>query len=83
MMFFLFLFFIVEIRGVSIVESISMRDDMIKVAGYGEDKLSTVFIHGKLVCHEDHDHGCNNIIKDDNLELRSRPIQGTFSFIRS
>ncbi|XP_049380988.1 uncharacterized protein LOC125845515 [Solanum stenotomum] len=64
-------------RGVSIIESISMRDDVIKMAGYGEEKLSTVFIHGKIVCHEYHDHGCNNIIiKDDNFELGSTPIQG-------
>ncbi|CAN4114667.1 unnamed protein product [Withania somnifera] len=51
-----------------------MRDDMIKMAGYGEEKLSAVFIHGKVVCH---DNGCNdNIIKDDNFELTSRPIPG-------
>ncbi|MCD7466076.1 hypothetical protein HAX54_002426 [Datura stramonium] len=42
-----------------------MRDDMIKMAGYGEEKLSTVFIHGKVVCHDDH-----------NFELGSRPIPG-------
>ncbi|XP_055827865.1 uncharacterized protein LOC129896071 [Solanum dulcamara] len=78
--FFFFSFFVLEtlgiVRGVSIVESISLRDDMIKMAGYGEEKLSTVFIHGKIVCHDHDDHGCNNIIKDDNFEVDSRPIQG-------
>ncbi|CAN4126953.1 unnamed protein product [Withania somnifera] len=51
-----------------------MRDDMIKMAGYGEEKLSTIYIHGKVVCHDD--NGCNNIIKDDNFELGSSPIPG-------
>ncbi|KAK4369716.1 hypothetical protein RND71_009191 [Anisodus tanguticus] len=77
-MFFLFSFFVFEtlaIESVSIVESITMRDDMIKMAGYGEEKLSTVFLHGKVVCHDDDYHGCNNI-KDDNLQLGPRPIPG-------
>lgn len=81
--FFFFSFFLLTTlgieSGVSIVESIYMRDDVIKMAGYGEEKLSTVFIHGKIVCHEYDDHGCNNIIiKDDNFQLESTPIQGTY-----
>ncbi|KAL6546867.1 hypothetical protein OROMI_022588 [Orobanche minor] len=27
------------------------REDLVKWAGYGEEKLSTVVIHGKLLCH--------------------------------
>ncbi|KAM3328075.1 hypothetical protein P3S68_033537 [Capsicum galapagoense] len=75
--FFFFSFFIVETLGVSILESIIMRDDMIKMAGYGEEKLSNVFIYGKVVCHEENYHDCNNIVKDDNsFELGSRPMSG-------
>ncbi|XP_060185987.1 uncharacterized protein LOC132615400 [Lycium barbarum] len=77
-MIFFISFFVLETlarESVSIVESISMRDDVIKMAGYGEEKLSTVYIHGKVVCHDEDDHGCNSI-NDDNLELGPRPVPG-------
>ncbi|KAF3650025.1 putative fumarylacetoacetase-like [Capsicum annuum] len=58
-----------------------MRDDMIKMAGYGEEKLSNVFIYGKVVCHEENYHDCNNIVKDDNnFELGSRPMSGEAAY---
>lgn len=76
--FFFFSFLVLEslaIERVSIVESIIMSEDMIKMAGYGEEKLSTVFIHGKVVC--DNNSGCNNNnIKDEISELGPRPIPG-------
>ncbi|XP_075080724.1 uncharacterized protein LOC142166168 [Nicotiana tabacum] len=78
--FFFFSYLVLEslaIKRVSIVESITMREDMIKMAGYGEEKLSTVFIHGKVVC--DNDSGCNNNnnnIKDEISELGPRAVPG-------
>lgn len=33
------------------VVELSSRDELVNIAGYGEDKLSTVTISGKLLCH--------------------------------
>ncbi|GER33811.1 pollen Ole e 1 allergen and extensin family protein [Striga asiatica] len=41
------------------------RNEMVKWAGYGEDKLSTVVIGGKIICHG-----------GDNIEKDSNPVSG-------
>ncbi|CAL1352072.1 unnamed protein product [Linum trigynum] len=63
----------------------SSREEMMQLAGYGEEKLSTVLVTGSLVCHacspppsshdppranENHDHG------DDDHQLHEWPIPG-------
>ncbi|KAL8117950.1 uncharacterized protein LOC141723451 [Apium graveolens] len=54
---FLFLFCVVNGPGTSAGEKIDPltdwfnRDETIKFAGYGEDKLSTVLVTGTLLCH--------------------------------
>ncbi|CAI0374289.1 unnamed protein product [Linum tenue] len=62
----------------------SSREEMMQLAGYGEEKLSTVLVTGSLVCHacspppsshdppranENHDHG-------DDDQLHEWPIPG-------
>ncbi|OIT21666.1 PREDICTED: uncharacterized protein LOC109218616 [Nicotiana attenuata] len=42
-----------------------------KMAGYGEEKLSTVIIHGTLLCH--HHQSCADII---NTQLPPHPVSG-------
>ncbi|KAL6520459.1 hypothetical protein OROHE_017047 [Orobanche hederae] len=37
--------------GFVVEDQFSGREDLVKWAGYGEEKLSTVVIHGKLLCH--------------------------------
>ncbi|GFQ03096.1 hypothetical protein PHJA_002453400 [Phtheirospermum japonicum] len=41
----------IEITPAIATAELSSRDEMVKLAGYGEDKLSTVVIGGKLICH--------------------------------
>lgn len=36
------------------------REDMVQVAGYGEEKLSTVLVTGTVLCHACLDEGSRN-----------------------
>ncbi|KAG6387527.1 hypothetical protein SASPL_152719 [Salvia splendens] len=48
---------VVFVRGEDeLIEEISSTDEVVQWAGYGEDKLSTVVIDGKLLCHASFDH---------------------------
>jgi len=35
---------------------LSSREEVVEIAGYGEEKLSTVLITGSLHCGPNHDH---------------------------
>lgn len=35
---------------------LSSREELAKIAGYGEEKLSTVFLHGTLLCGDHTPH---------------------------
>ncbi|KAK6133197.1 hypothetical protein DH2020_033033 [Rehmannia glutinosa] len=50
------------------VAEIWNRDELVKWGGYGEEKLSTVVISGKLLCHVGPD--------DDKLSRHPYPISG-------
>ncbi|KAK6154588.1 hypothetical protein DH2020_008836 [Rehmannia glutinosa] len=50
------------------VAEIWNRDELVKWGGYGEEKLSTVVISGKLLCHAGPD--------DDKLSRHPYPISG-------
>lgn len=39
-----------------LIEELSSREEVVNWAGYGEDKLSTVVIDGKLLCHASFNH---------------------------
>lgn len=48
---------VVFVRGEDgLIEEVSSRDEVVQWAGYGEEKLSTVVIDGKLLCHASFDH---------------------------
>ncbi|KAK6133195.1 hypothetical protein DH2020_033085 [Rehmannia glutinosa] len=51
------------------VAEIWSRDELVKWGGYGEEKLSTVVISGKLLCHVGPDD-------DDKLSRHPYPISG-------
>lgn len=40
----------------SLLDSLSSRKDVVEIAGYGEEKLSTVLITGSLHCEPNHHH---------------------------
>ncbi|KAH6795866.1 hypothetical protein C2S51_036852 [Perilla frutescens var. frutescens] len=41
---------------VEVMEELSSRQEVLNWAGYGQDKLSTVVIHGNLLCHHAFNH---------------------------
>nr|GMD46641.1 Pollen_Ole_e_I domain-containing protein [Ipomoea batatas] len=49
---FIFLVVILESPATAnlIIDEIYSREELVKMAGYGEDKISTVQIEGKVVC---------------------------------
>ncbi|KAL3521812.1 hypothetical protein ACH5RR_014646 [Cinchona calisaya] len=59
-LFFFFLFLETPVTGEAMINPIvefSSREELVDIAGYGEEKLSTVTISGKLLCH-----ACDNNI---------------------
>lgn len=78
---FLFLEILVKVTGEdqvtmnSIVE-LSSRDDLVHMAGYGEEKLSTVTISGKILCH-----ACEEIHGDEEIAQplpAANPVTGLY-----
>ncbi|GMJ14121.1 hypothetical protein HRI_005081300 [Hibiscus trionum] len=53
-----------------ILYELSSRDEMVHMAGYGEEKLSTVLVTGSVVCEACHLHS------RPQPQLRSWPISG-------
>lgn len=54
------------------VLELSSRDDMVRMAGYGEDKLSTVIITGMVVC----DRACLKASHGHLHQLPPHPVSG-------
>lgn len=52
----------------------SSRDEMVHLAGYGEEKLSTVLVTGTVLCEACH----HRRRRDPQPQLRSWPISGIF-----
>ena len=48
------------------------REDMVQVAGYGEEKLSTVLVTGTVLCHT---------CLDKKSQNPSSPISGLYIYI--
>nr|XP_009773625.1 PREDICTED: uncharacterized protein LOC104223821 [Nicotiana sylvestris] len=70
-------FFILPIYSAILSENplveLSNGEELGKMAGYGEEKLSTVIIHGTLLCH--HHQSCADII---DTQLPPHPVSGAY-----
>ncbi|KAM7263371.1 hypothetical protein ACFE04_001054 [Oxalis oulophora] len=66
--FFFFFFFVESSTAENPWFELTSREDMVKMAGYGEEKLSTVLISGSVLCKE-------YCLPDDQL-LRQLPVKG-------
>ncbi|KAL4313456.1 hypothetical protein GQ457_01G046340 [Hibiscus cannabinus] len=53
------------------------RDEMIRLAGYGEEKLSTVLITGSVLCQ-----ACQHHHPQPHPQLRSWPISGAIMVVK-
>jgi len=59
------------------VLELSSRDEMVRMAGYGEDKLSTVLITGMLVCNR----ACLKASHGHRDQLPGLPISGMYDLL--
>jgi len=59
------------------VLELSSRDDMVRMAGYGEDKLSTVIITGMVVC----DRACLKASHGHRHQLPPHPVSGMYDLL--
>ncbi|XP_059624833.1 uncharacterized protein LOC132268112 [Cornus florida] len=69
---FIFSFFlgtpVVAGREINPLVELSSREDLVQMAGYGEDRLSTVLVSGTLLCED--------CLDDQKTPLHPRPVSG-------